>query len=29
MRAELEQLCADDATFGAEWAALQRVLNGT
>jgi DNA-directed RNA polymerase specialized sigma24 family protein len=29
MRAQLEQLCADDATFSAEWVALQRVLDGT
>ena len=28
MRAQLEQLCADEATFAAEWAALQRVLGG-
>jgi DNA-directed RNA polymerase specialized sigma24 family protein len=29
MRAQLEQLCTDEATFAAEWAALQRVLDGT
>jgi DNA-directed RNA polymerase specialized sigma24 family protein len=29
MRAQLEQLCADDATLAAEWAVLQRVLDGT
>jgi len=28
MRAELETLCADEATFAAEWLALQRVLDG-
>ena len=29
MRGQLEQLCADDATLAAEWAVLQRVLDGT
>lgn len=29
MRAQLEQLCADQATFAAEWAVLQRVLDGS
>jgi DNA-directed RNA polymerase specialized sigma24 family protein len=29
MRAQLEQLCADEATLAAEWAVLQRMLDGT
>lgn len=28
MRAQLEQLCADQATFAAEWAILERILAG-